>query len=67
VITKHSVFIGFAAAFGELLPALVTHQFHVVNVFIAFDFVAADSAVQRNFRVHLAAFFKAVFQLSFWI
>ncbi len=67
MIAKHSVFIGFAAAFSELLPAFVAEKFDVVNVIIAFDFVADDSAVQRNFRVHFAAFFKAVFQLFFGI
>jgi hypothetical protein len=67
VIAKHSVFVRFAAAFGELLPAIIAEQLHVVNIFVAFDFVAANSAIQRNFRVHLAAFFKAVFHLLFWI
>jgi hypothetical protein len=67
VITKHSVFIRFALTFRQLVSALVAHKFHVVNVFIAFDFVASYASVHRNLRVHQSAFFKAVFHLLFGI
>ncbi len=45
VITKHSVFIGFAAAFGYFLPAFVFEKFDVVFVFVADDVIISDCAV----------------------
>ncbi len=45
VITKHSVFICFAAAFGYFLPAFVFEKFDIVFVFVADDVIISDCAV----------------------
>jgi len=45
VVTKHSVFVGFTAAFGYFLPAFVAEKFDVVFVFVADDVIISDFAV----------------------
>jgi len=45
VITKHSVFICFAATFGNFLPAFVFEKFDVIFVFVADDVIISDCAV----------------------